>query len=307
MRESFKSAHPLAQLVMLCLIGFGAMFVLFVVAMIPSMLAGDGIEILNNLGSVTDPDSDSVFFLKVLQIMQAIGLFLVPYFIYRWAAPERPYSLNWTNVQIGSLILFSITMVSAMPAINLMAEWNSGLHLPEMFSGIEAWIYETEASAERLIRVFLTMDSVGDLAFNLILIAIVPAIAEEAFFRGMMQPIFLRVSRNHHIAIWTTAFLFSFFHLQFLGFLPRMMLGVVFGYAAHWSGSLIIPMVGHLVNNGLVVILIWMIGLERIESQVETIGANEGEWYLSIVSMAVVTAGMFALYMRRVGKQKTPA
>ncbi len=307
MRESFKSAHPLAQLVMLCLIGFGSMFVLFVVAMIPSMIAGDGINMLNNLGSVSDPNSESVFFLKILQIMQAIGLFLVPYLIYRWAAPERPYSLKWPSAQVGSLVLFSILMISALPAINLMAEWNSGLHLPGFLSGVEDWIYETEASAERLIRVFLTMETTGDLVFNLILIAFAPAIAEEAFFRGMMQPIFLRVSKNYHIAIWTTAFLFSFFHLQFLGFLPRMVLGIIFGYAAHWSGSLIIPMVGHFINNALAVLLIWMIGMERIESQVETLGANEGEWYLSIISIAVVAVGMVALYLRRSNKQKTAA
>lgn len=307
MRESFKTAHPLAQLVILTLIGFGSMFILFVVAMIPSMLMGNGLEVLDNLGAVTDPNSQSVFFLKILQIMQAIGLFLVPYVVYRWATKESGYSISWPTNHIDSVLVFAMTMICALPAINLMAEWNSGLHLPEAFATLENWIYTTEANAERLIRVFLTMETTGDLLFNLVLIALVPAIAEEAFFRGMMQPIFLRATKNYHIAIWVTAFLFSFFHLQFLGFVPRMILGVLFGYAAHWSGSLVIPIVGHFVNNALAVLLIWMIGIERIESNVETIGANESDWYLSLVSFAVLAAGMFVLYRRTAHKQKTPA
>jgi len=104
--------------------------------------------------------------------------------------------------------------------------------------------------------------------------------------------------KNEHAAIWLTAFLFSFFHMQFLGFFPRMLLGAVFGYAAHWSGSLLLPMVGHLINNGVAVLIAYFIGVEALSPEVETLGANEGQWMIALVSAGVLMAGMWVVRKR---------
>lgn len=297
MREALKNAHPLVQLSALVLIGFVSMFILLGAVMIPFMFSGTGIGFISNPGSVTDPNEPAVLILKLMQIMQAVGLFVIPYLVYRSIhKQDNPYTLMSIDGRLGMILVFALTMVSALPLINFLAEWNSSLTLPESLSGIESWIRGMEADAEALIRIFLSMDSIGDLIFNLLLIAIIPAIAEEVFFRGTMQPLILKVVKNYHVAIWITAFLFSFFHMQFLGFVPRMILGAVFGYAAHWSGTLLLPMIGHLINNGLAVIITWYIGIDAIEESVENIGANEGDTLFALLSTAVLIAGLTAIY-----------
>ncbi len=297
MREALKNAHPLVQFSALVLVGFVSMFILLGAIMIPFALSGSGIGFISNPGSVSDPNEPAVLVLKLMQIMQAIGLFVIPYLVFRWIyKQDKTYSLINVSGRLGMILVFGLTIVSALPLINYLAEWNSSLSLPAAMSGIENWIRGMEADAEALIRVFLSMDSVGDLMFNLILIAIIPAIAEEVFFRGTMQPLILKVAKNYHVAIWVTAFLFSFFHMQFLGFVPRMILGAVFGYAAHWSGTLLLPMIGHLINNGLAVIITWYIGIDAIEESIETIGANEGDALFALLSSAVLIAGLTAIY-----------
>lgn len=296
MREDFQNAHPLIQLGILILAGFGAMFILMVLAFIPFFLAGVGLEAFQDLAGTAETDPLAVLLLKSMQIAQGVGLFFVPFLLYRLLTRDHTYSFSFRAEDLPAMALFAFCMLSAFPLINVLAEWNSNLHLPEVFSGIETWIRETETQAEELIRIFLRMDTVSEMLFNMFLIALVPAIAEEVFFRGFMQPVFLRVSKNYHIAVWLTAFFFSFFHLQFLGFVPRFVLGAVLGYAAHWSGTLWLPMIGHFMNNGLAVLVAWYIGVEALEADFETFGANEGQWYMGLMSALLLAGCMYMLY-----------
>ncbi len=307
MREALKTAHPLIQVGILTLLGFGAMFVLLSIVFVVLMLLGQPMTVLSDPSALTDPKSMGVMTLKVLQIMQSIGLFFVPYLVFRRVIGGPAYDITAVNGRWSMLLVFAFTMVAALPLINFLAEWNSNLNLPSFLSGVEEWMRSTEQDAERLIKTFLTMDTVGELLFNLFLIAFLPAICEEVFFRGMMQPLILRSVKNAHVAIWVTAFLFSFFHMQFLGFFPRFILGAVLGYAAHWSGTLMLPMVGHLLNNGLAVLATWYIGIDAMQPKVETLGANEGEEMIVVLASAVVLAGMTSLYLSGKRLQKKAA
>lgn len=297
MREAFRTAHPLIQLGILILLGFGAMFACMVVGIVPFWLAtGVGLEVLQNPVAISEGDRQAVFLLKLMQIMQAIGLFMAPFVIYRILTHDRTYSLSVRQAHAPLILLFVLIMLSAFPFINILAEWNNGIKLPESMAGLETWIRNTEAQAEALIKTFLQMETTGDLLFNLLLIALVPAIAEELFFRGLMQPLFLRTFRNATAAIWITAFCFSFFHLQFLGFVPRLILGAVLGYAAHWSGTLWLPIAGHFVNNAAAVLVSWFIGVEALESEFETLGAHREDWVFALGSALLLITGMYLFY-----------
>jgi hypothetical protein len=307
MREALKTAHPLIQVGILTLLGFGAMFVCLSLVFAVVAASGQPLTVLSDPTSLTDPDSMGVMTLKFLQIMQSIGLFFVPYLIFRSVIGGHQYDVVRLDRRWGMLFVFAFTMIAALPLINFMADWNSNIQLPGFLSGVEEWMRSTEKDAERLIKTFLTMDTVGELLFNLFLIAFLPAVCEELFFRGMMQPLVLRSVKNVHLAVWITAFLFSFFHMQFLGFFPRLILGAVLGYAAHWSGTLMLPMVGHLLNNGLAVLATWYIGIDAMQPEMETLGANEGEGMIVVLATAVVLAGMFSLYMSSKRLQKKTA
>jgi membrane protease YdiL (CAAX protease family) len=84
---------------------------------------------------------------------------------------------------------------------------------------------------------------------NIMIIAVLPAISEELIFRGVFQKIFQNIFRSGHLAVWFTSFLFSAIHLQFYGFLPRFILGLIFGYLFLWSRNLWFPVIAHFINN----------------------------------------------------------
>ena len=106
-----------------------------------------------------------------------------------------------------------------------------------------------------MIVFLLAFSDLGQFALGLLVVAVLPAICEELFFRGMIQPLLLRATGSPHRAIWVTAIVFSAIHFQFFGFVPRMLLGALFGYIYYWSGNLRLAMLAHFVNNGLTVTL----------------------------------------------------
>jgi membrane protease YdiL (CAAX protease family) len=112
-----------------------------------------------------------------------------------------------------------------------------------------------EDQTEKLVRLWLDNDSLWILAVNVILIALVPAISEELIFRGFLQTLLSQLVTNKHIAVWCTAIVFSAIHMQFEGFFPRVILGLVLGYLMLWSGNIAYPMIAHFANNAVQVIL----------------------------------------------------
>ena len=89
------------------------------------------------------------------------------------------------------------------------------------------------------------------------MIALLPAVGEELIFRGIIQRILKNLFRSGHLSVWVTAFVFSAIHFQFYGFLPRFILGLVFGYLFLWSETLWLPVIAHFINNGVLLLLVY--------------------------------------------------
>lgn len=122
-----------------------------------------------------------------------------------------------------------------------------------------------EDQAERLTTIILNSQSAWALFTTVFSVGLVPAICEEVVFRGVAMPLMHKVFRNVHVSIWLSAALFSFFHFQFYGFIPRMLLGALLGYVVVWSGSLWSAIAAHFTNN-LVAILIFHANGQSLKS-----------------------------------------
>lgn len=177
-------------------------------------------------------------------------------FLYqKWVAKQNfselnaNKSLNFLGVGL-SLLIFML----AIPTTSELMRWNNGLH----FGSFDKQIRELESQAKIIVDLITEMDNFGEVFIVLFVIALVPAFAEEYMFRGLVQNEFLRWLKNPHIAIWITAAIFSAVHFQFLGFFPRMFLGVLLGYLYVWSGNIFYPMIGHFCNNGLQVLALYL-------------------------------------------------
>ena len=62
---------------------------------------------------------------------------------------------------------------------------------PDWLSGVEQWMREKEDYADHLLKVIMTPATLSGMLFNLLLIAVLPAIGEELIFRGVFQKIFM--------------------------------------------------------------------------------------------------------------------
>ena len=206
---------------------------------------------INNLG-------DPIFIegMKLMQLFSAVGLFVIPPLVYGLVSAKKPLQKLGLQafpkpINYGLVLIF---MVVLTPFLSWIIELNSNMVLPDFMSGIEKWMRNSERSAEQMTKAFLTFNGVGSLIYVLLIVAVVPAIGEELLFRGVLQRIFINWTKNAHFGIWISAILFSALHMQFFGFFPRFLLGLLFGYMFYWSNSLWLPILGHFINNGTVVV-----------------------------------------------------
>ena len=200
---------------------------------------------------------------RVALTAQDIILFILPALCAAYLFGGNPvkYLQADRSPGIGAVIGIVLCMLFSIPMMNLIIEWNESIILPEALSNIENWLKAQEASAQEMTRHMLQMSNIGDLTIMILIVGVLTGIGEEFVFRGIVQRLFLEKFRNRHIAVWTTAIIFSAIHFQFYGFVPRMLLGAFFGYLLVWSGNIWLPVTAHALNNSLSVIgaYIWHI------------------------------------------------
>ena len=241
--------------------------------------------------------------LKWLQFVQTLATFLLPPILCAWMWDENHRPFSWLQLDRktdSKLFLLAVgIMVCAIPAINLLADLNGRIRLPESLSALEQKMRVMEDAAAALTEQFLHADNIGMLLVNLGLMALLPAFAEELSFRGTLQ----QILGNKHVAIWVTAVIFSAIHMQFFGFVPRMLMGAMFGYIFVWTGSLWVPIVMHFTNNGLAVLAYYIFDQlgENSKNYADTFGAGT-TWWVGVWSLVLTCLGLREFY-RRTHKQ----
>lgn len=240
----------------------------------------------------------SVNAMKWIQFFQSAAMFLLPPLCMAYLWSKQP--LEWLKVKgekelKGERVWAVVLMLVALPAINLLAHINEQIALPAFLEPLEAWMKTQEETAKNLTDQFMHVTSFGGLIINLLLMAVLPAISEELTFRGVLMNLFkVKGESMPHLAIWCSAILFSAIHLQFYGFVPRMLMGALFGYMLVWTGSLWTPILMHFTNNAMAVIL-YFVSLRAgwdIE-MMDAIGTNDTLW-LGVVSMVITIVGIYA-------------
>ncbi len=240
----------------------------------------------------------NIHILKYLQIIQSVFLFIVPPVIFAFFVTKNPGKWLKTNKGISwqTLILLFFVMLSMFPVTNFLAEINQTFRLPDFLSGVYDWMNQKEQELAVLTEQFLKADSVSEFILNFVMIALIPAIGEELLFRGVLQKIFSEWTKNIHWGIFITAFLFSAVHMQFLTFLPRFFLGIIFGYLLVWTQSLWVPILAHFFNNGFAVIVSYLTQKQNISKDVENIGQSGNFFWLSLFNLLIVIVLLFFIY-----------
>jgi hypothetical protein len=186
-------------------------------------------------------------------------------------------------------------MITATPFIEWSVMINEGMKLPPFLQGLENWMRLKEEELAELTKNILVMKSIIALLINLLIIAVIPALGEEFTFRGCVQKIFTLWTKNYHIGIWIAAIIFSTIHFQFYGFLPRMLLGALFGYIFVWSGSIWAPVAAHFYNNASAVIAAF--ALQKQGKSLDSLSKPEDfKWYVILISIVLTSLLLWQLY-----------
>ncbi len=276
------------QLLIFLMLAIASLLFVSLLAILVSFFIWGSDFIFNSALTADMNDPAQIAFLKLFQFANQLGMLVIPAFAFALIAQKKAY-LNYlglkTNPKIIPSALTIVLIFSMLPFIVRLAEWNEALELPAALSGLETWMMEQEAKAAQIVEIFLNVRGIPALLANVLIIAVMPALGEELVFRGVLQNIFSRWTKNAHMGIIITAVIFSAIHMQFYGFLPRFLLGMIFGYLYLWSGSLWLPILAHFINNFGATIAGYLAFNSVTETSAEDFGHTE--------SYALITASFF--------------
>lgn len=223
--------------------------------------------------------------------------FLLPVvlFVLFYESDERGFlksdfgGRSWTQALAGMAI-----MLLLVPVIDVVTQWNDGWHFSEPLEGI---LREITERSQKIIEAFMSDATVTGLILNILVIALVPAVCEELFFRCVVQQTFHKWFKNGHVAILVTAILFSIAHGEIYAFVPRVVMGVVLGYLFYYGRSVVVNICAHFLNNALIVVLFFLYHRDIIGFSPEELPSVG--WLWNIVFMVAAGFLFYVTFLRK--------
>ncbi len=301
-----QERHPLFSIIILVLFVVMGLFLgNFIGVAAIAIMVNFNMDAITQITANPAASPDYRLPLLILQGTAALGAFIVGPLIYLKQVEKRTtQDLTSRNYLDGAIIFITaLATLAVMPFNSKLIEWNKQIRLPEWMAGVEQWAMNKEKELEEITLYVTDFNNGGEFLFGLLVIAVLPAIGEELLFRGLIQPKITRLTRNIHAGVWITAFIFSFFHFQFYGLIPRMLLGALFGYLYVWSGNLVVPMVAHFVNNGFTVLMLYLMKLQYVPSDIESPERVTTLVALSSAFFTIVLLIGFRMYYRWLEKR----
>lgn len=244
--------------------------------------------------------------IRLVLLLSSFGAFFLPGYFYLFFETNHfgksqkcnPVLLSQFKIknQQKTVLIIIFISVFIIPIIGIIGDWNLKMGLPSSFHHFESWMKEMEDSNNQTIKNLTADLGLTTLLMNFLVMAVVPAIAEEFFFRGAIQHFLTSVLKNKHIVIIITAFIFSAIHLQFYGFIPRFLLGIYLGYLAIWSGRLFLPILAHFMHNSLSLLFDYLSRQNNGVSDEITMSQIPGIIPILIISFGIVGWGILKIY-----------
>lgn len=285
---------------------FKLLFLLLLVVFGFSLFNILGIVLVEQIWGVNQMNSspDAV---RLVLFLSSLGAFFLPGYLYLFfetnkiGKSEKFYSVLLSQFKIKnkqkSILIVLFISLFIIPIIGIIGDWNLKIGLPPSFHHVESWMKEMEETNSQTIKKLTADLGLATLLLNFLVMAVVPAIAEEFLFRGAIQHFLLSVLKNKHVVIIITAFIFSAIHLQFYGFIPRFLLGIYLGYLAVWSGTLFLPIIAHFMHNFLSLIFDYFSKQNNRVSSEITMSQIPGIIPILAISFAIVVWGIRMIYL----------
>jgi membrane protease YdiL (CAAX protease family) len=288
---------PLIQLAVsffIVIIAGTLLFYLFIYT--GSLIFGTSLEKMLQIPDKTG-GANEYLILRYVQVSQHFALFIIPSLVIIYSMKKGGESITGMQKLPDPIIILLVIVLamSIIPVTTFTGILNSKMSLPGWFPAIEEKMRTMEDTASKLTKLLITSTGLGSLIGNIFIVAIIPAFGEELLFRGVVQQLLCKIFKSSHLGIWITALIFSTIHFQFFGFIPRLILGLSFGYLFFWTRNLWVPILAHFINNVVPVVIAYYSG--RKEFNTDTSYTGGGKEIVPFISLII--CGFIFFYIRK--------
>jgi membrane protease YdiL (CAAX protease family) len=224
-------------------------------------------------------------YVRGMLLLQFFGLFVIPSLLFAYFSDPKPLRYLGLTKPVKP-IYWILGIASLLIAIPLV-EYTGLLNRQVNFGGLQQWMQSMEDEAMQQIKFMLGKHTISELVTNIIFISLFAGIGEELFFRGVLQRLFIKAFKNPWMGIIVTAFLFSALHVQFFGFIPRFLLGILLGAVYWYSGSLLTAIVAHFLYDAFFIVWAYF-QPQIIEDTQGTIANGSMQIMLALISTVLV-------------------
>lgn len=270
-KTSLKSS-PIAM----TLIALGTVFVLY-------QFFGAGITfvLFGGLGE------ENIQGFRFMTMVSQFLFILVPTILFaRWQ--EASY-IEIFKLKIPNLAEVILVIVGTLSLQNIAQVY---LYFQDMLIPIQKLspIFDTlRKMMERTYLILISAKSPLEFAFVALVVALTPAICEELLFRGLVQHNLSKAS-NRKLGFIITGIIFAMYHANPFSFIPLIALGIYFGYLVYKSGSILLAMLAHFINNFTAAYFYYAFGKEGIVS-----GSMPSLLLIFFFSIAVFVSSIYIL------------
>jgi len=306
MRTVIDNFSPLLKFIFATTLTIGVVALVFIAGMLLGM-AVFHVSFSGLMVRLAAPEMvENLPVIRYILALQTIALFALPPLIFSYVFGKEAFiSLKISLKPDVNILLHTVLIILvSMPFINFLGDFNG--QIIDGFMGADNILKQRENEAEAVVKGLLSDTSLGSILLNSVIMALVPALFEELCFRGLLQGFFMKNVKNVHVAVLVSGFIFSFIHFQFYGFIPRMLLGMFFGYLLVWGGSLWVPIAAHFVNNLMAVVGYALMKSNVIPQDFDKIGTSDSMIYLGLLSGLAVCFLVYRMFTKYQDKLDTP-
>ena len=229
--------------------------------------------------------------------VQTISMFLVPAFVLlRLQHIPFVHTHEFVIRPVYLLCAIIVLILCNIPGVNLLSYCNTQFvqHIVDSNSAL----MQSYNHNAQLNEFLMNTTPVKNLIVNIVTIALLPAIGEELFFRGLLQQILRHRLANIHIVIFATALIFSLFHNDVFNIVPRLAMGILFGYLFFLTKNVYYPIIAHCVHNATVVLVYFFIYNNYLPPRIATIGEIGSGAFVGVISLVIVW-GVMIVWWRK--------
>ncbi len=201
------------------------------------------------------PTPDNIFGYRLATGLGQIIFILVPTLVFvRFVSftPREYFRVKLPALQ--TVIVPLIGIFSLQQVLQIYLIFQEKIPLPE---NIQLMLEKFKTMFEELYKQLVSTNSVPELLWVVLIIALIPAVAEEFMFRGLIQRSFEKGTTPVRGVI-ITGIIFGAYHMNPFSFIPLVIIGIYLGFLAMRSGSIWVSVVTHFFNNFLACLALYL-------------------------------------------------